>query len=222
MTKINFLLKRNWVFLILLCLFSNLLVTTAAMAEPPSSTSLTHIIKEAKTQYGINYFRMVMPGALYRGGSCGERTPLPVSALQKLCNDDFKVAVYVYSKGWSGSPTRLIKCGKNEISYIRERWDHPQEVHQILKKLHDLIIAGKGAMYVHCWYGVHASGYVATVALMQFCNLSPAQGVVYWNSNTPKKLQYSKVQNMIYNFKRDPALQLTKEQQARVCPKISF
>ncbi len=206
-----------------LCLYLLIIAlgNSLALANPPISHDLTQTIAGTKAKYGTDRFRMVMPGTLYRGGSSGSKGPLSNSSLQALCKDGFKVAAYVYGSGWNHSnTTQLITCNKNEMSYLMRRWDHPREVHQLLEKLHHLITTEEGPMYVHCWYGVHASGYVATVALMQFCNLSPAQGVAYWNSNVPQKLQYTKVQNRIRNFKPDPALQLTSEQQARVCPTL--
>ena len=58
-----------------------------------------------------------------------------------------------------------------------------------------------------------------TAALMQFCDLSGEEGVTYWNSNVAKTIQYPKVQQMIRAFKPYPELEISAEQQARVCPK---
>jgi hypothetical protein len=100
-----------------------------------------------------------------------------------------------------------------------KRWDYPSEVRSVLESLHRIIQEGRGAMYVHCWYGVHASGYIAAVALMQFCGFSPEAAVEYWNSNVAASIRYEKVQNMIRAFKPYPDLEISPGLQARVCPR---
>lgn len=195
-----------------------LLFTETSLAEVPSSSNLTQIILNSKARYGLENFKIVMPGTLYRGGSSGDKAPLSVKSAQALCKDGFSTAIYVYNRNWDNK-SHLTKCQSGQLEYLMLRWDHPSEVHQVLKKLKYIIDKRTGPMYVHCWYGVHASGYVAAVALKQFCGFSNSQAISYWNSNVPKKIQYAKVQTMIQNFKPYPDLLITAEQQARVCLK---
>lgn len=186
------------------------------IAEPPVPQSLTQKIPGAKAKYGLDNFKMVMPGVLYRGGGTGPRTPLATAPLQALCNEGFSAAVYVYGKGWRGA--RSVNCGNGQLTYVSKRWDHLNEQREILEELHDIIQRGRGAMYVHCWYGVHASGYIVATALMQFCGLSSAQAVAYWNSNVPRTIQYPKVQARIRAFKPYSDLQISAAERTRVCP----
>ena len=189
----------------------------SVMAQLPVVQSVTHVIPGSQAKYGVNNFKMVMPGVLYRGGGTGPQAPLTSDPLQALCNDGFEAAVYVYGKGWRGGP-RLVSCGNGRLTYVSKRWDHPDKQHEIMQELYNIIQEGHGAMYVHCWYGMHASGYIAASALKQFCGLSDEKAVAYWNSNVPQKLQYPNVQAKVRAFKPYPELQIGAEQQARVCP----
>ena len=190
----------------------------SVLAEPPAGPDVTHVIPGSHAKYGVNNFKMVIPGVLYRGGGTGPQAPLTSAPLQALCADGFVAAVYAYGKGWQGGP-RSVSCGAGQLTYVSKRWDHPDEQHEIMKRLHSIIQEGHGAMYVHCWYGIHASGYIAATALKQFCGLSDERAVAYWNSNVPQKIQYPAVRAKVRGFKPFPELQITAEQQARVCPK---
>jgi hypothetical protein len=190
--------------------------SASLIAAPLSSNDLTHAIPTAKIHYGLDNFKIVMPGVLYRGGSSGDKLPLASSSLQALCNDGFSTAVYVYSRGESKKSQSII-CQKGQMDYVQHSWDNPTEVHKIHKILYQIITAHKGPMYVHCWYGMHASGYVAATALIQFCGLSNSQAINYWKSHVPVKIQYKKVQDMIRGFKPDPAFKLSPIEQAHHC-----
>lgn len=188
-------------------------------ANDLDSQSLTQPIVQANIKYSVSNFKMVMPGLLYRGGTDNDsRRPLSQITLNKLCENNFKYAVYAYNTNWEYGSENVTSCKNNKIIYINRQWNQPKQVSDVLKKLYMLIQDGDGSMYIHCWYGVHASGYISAVALMQFCSLTPSQGLDYWNSNVPSKLRYSKVQNMILNFKPDSHLFLTDLQQKKYCP----
>jgi hypothetical protein len=193
-----------------------LLSSTAALASPPNG-SLTKEIPGANKRYaGIKNFKMVMPGVLYRGGGTGGKVPLGDAQLDALCADGFTSATYAYKTGWSGPQSAT--CGNNRISYDYRQWDNASALKSTLSEIHDIIRTGQGAMYVHCWYGVHASGYVVSAALMQFCGYSADQAVAYWNSNVPAKLQYPKVQQKIRAFTPYKEFSISAADQARVCP----
>ncbi len=207
----------------LIALFA--LISTVAQAAPMEGVSLTTLNKQADVKYGVYNYKPVMPGVLYRGGSTtstptGQQAPLSSSSQQALCNDGFDAAVYAYPAGWSGGD-KSIRCANGQMTYVDRRWDHPNEVHDVMAELHNIIVEGKGAMYVHCYYGVHASGFLATVALMQFCGLKGQAAIDYWDSNVPAKIRYPKVHDMINAYRVDPALAITPEQAARVCPSVA-
>jgi len=197
-----------------------LLLSVSAGAAPMESVNLTTQNKAANARYDLFNYKTVMPGVLYRGGSTGpkgSKAPLSVKATAALCQDGFDAAVYAYSTGWKGDD-KPIQCEGGQLTYTMKRWDRPKEQRVVLEELRNIIVEGKGAMYVHCYYGVHASGYIVTTALMQFCGLTPEQGVAYWNSNVAKSIQYEKVQKMIRAFKPYEDLKISAAQQARVCP----
>ena len=200
-----------------------MIATSAASAAPVIAGNVTQTIKELQDRYHTSYVRMVMPGVLYRGGSTqgNEKAHLPLNndSLNRLCEDGFDAVVYGYGNNFGGPKTG--SCSKGTISYVSKRWDHPNEIHDVMVELHNIIVEGKGAMYVHCWYGVHASGTLAATALRQFCGLSGDQAVKYWESTVPSsKLWYPNVISAIKAFKPDPSLNISPDQQARVCPNL--
>lgn len=198
-----------------------MLVAGSVWAQPPIMDNVTHEVPGARAKYGLTNFKMVMPGVLYRGGTTvgREGNPMTAASLEALCNDGFGSATYVYSQNWAGD-SKTISCNNGQLTYRMNRWNNENEVNDLLRELKIIIDDGKGAMYVHCWYGVHASGFVVTAALKQFCGLSDEQALAYWNSNAPKRIQYPKVQEMVRRFRSDPALNITAEQKARVCPNL--
>ena len=204
----------------LVCLMVSAAPASAEMANAPSVTVL---IPDMMKQYGVSNLRMVMPGVLYRGGSTAgtenNRAPLLSSTQQALCNGGFSAIVYGYGNNWHGGSGQSISCSNGQATYVSKRWDHPGEIHDAMKELHDIITQQKGAMYVHCWYGVHASGTLASAALRQFCGLSGDQAVRYWESTVPSRsLWYPNVLSAIRNFQPDPALSISEEEKKRVCP----
>jgi len=175
------------------------------------------IMQTGSQFHGIRDFREVMPGALYRGGANNGHAPLSHDELNALCEDDIGTAIYLYSTGFSGPS--ITHCSKGSLDYIDRGWEgqgraavHEQIYHAIKNK-------GK-PIFIHCWYGIHATGAVAATALIQFCNLPPKQAVGYWKVGVPAKLQYPKVIQSITGFKPNPALQLTPEERDQYCPRF--
>jgi len=116
---------------------------------------------------------------------------LTAASAQALCQAGFDAVVYAYTTGWSGGD-KSIKCANGPLTYTMKRWDDPDAVQGVLKEIHNIIQDGHGAMYPHCYSGVHASGFEVTAALMQFCGLSDEEGVRYWNSNVAKTFSIPK------------------------------
>jgi hypothetical protein len=202
---------------------SLLLSNTSASAEVVNAPNVSTTIPSMMKQYDVSNLRMVMPGVLYRGGLTAgtenTRAPLQSSSQQALCNDGFDAIVYGYSNNWHGGSGISISCDKGQATYVSKRWDHPDEIHDAMNLLHKIIVDKKGAMFVHCWYGVHASGTLAATALRQFCGLSGDQAVRYWESTVPSRsLWYPTVLNAVRSFKPDPALNISQEDKERVCP----
>ena len=180
-------------------------VSTSAIAAP-----------SANSYGGLKNVKTVMPGVLYRGGGAGGRTPIGEAQLDALCEGGFSHATYAYKTGWTG--TKNVSCGNNRINYEYRQWDSASALKSTFRDLHDIIRGGSGAMYVHCWYGVHASGYVSALALMQFCGYSSEEAVAYWKKHVPAKLQYQKVIDKIRQFQPHKEFEISSGDRARVCP----
>lgn len=167
--------------------------------------------------FSVRDFREVMPGVLYRGGATlgKDRTALSTAQLKSLCEAGVGSAYYLYSKS---IPTSKFSCSSGkQVDYDSMDWSKaPSTVNkQIYKSIHD----GADPVFVHCWYGIHATGFVSATALIQFCGYSNNEAVAYWKVGIAPSLQYQKVIDKILAFERDPSLTLTPAEQDRVCPK---
>lgn len=186
--------------------------------------------------YGTRNFRAVLKGVLYRGGGNNyyHRTaprenmnPLPNDGLQSLCKEGFGNSVYLYTKNFETAPVATNCAGpnnsQNKLTYIQES-PHEDEAAaaRVLKMIYDKLMNKTDArpIYVHCWNGWHASGYISTLALRQFCGVSAADGVKYWNINTDginKGAPYDAIRAKILAFKPNPALNISAGLQSKVC-----
>ena len=211
-----------------LMLSLGLLVGAGAVAQP-AGTEDADMKKEklfpTGSGAGLTHFRVVMPGVLYRGGTegprasvDGPRAPLRNQSLQALCKAGFSQAVYAYRTGWNG--TENVSCDGNSLQYDYHQWDNRAALKQVFIKLHGIITQGKGAMYVHCWYGLHASGFISATALAQFCGWDSHKAADYWDSVIPPSIRYPKEHAQVASFVRftDPELQISVQDAARVCP----
>jgi hypothetical protein len=176
------------------------------------------IMQTGSQFHGIRDFREVMPGVLYRGGANNGHAPLSHDELNALCEDDIGTAIYLYTTGFSGPS--VTHCSKGSLDYIDKGWEGSGRT-AVHKQIYDVIKNRRKPVFIHCWYGIHATGAVAATALMQFCNVSPQQAVNYWKVGVPAKLQYPKVIQSIMSFKPDPALRLTPEERDQYCPHFS-
>lgn len=181
----------------------------------PTQVCAQKIMQTGTNFHGIRDFREVMPGALYRGGANNGHAPLSHEELDALCEDDIGTAIYLYTTGFVGPS--VTHCSKGSLDYIDKGWEGRGRA-AVHKKIYDAIKNKGKPVFVHCWYGIHATGAVAATALMQFCNTSPKQAVDYWKVGIPAKLQYSRVIQGITTFKPDPVLQLTPAERGQYCP----
>jgi hypothetical protein len=176
------------------------------------------IMQTGSQFHGIRDFREVMPGVLYRGGANNGHAPLSHDELNALCEDDIGTAIYLYTTGFSGPS--VTHCSKGSLDYIDKGWEGSGRT-AVHKQIYDVIKNKGKPVFIHCWYGIHATGAVAATALMQFCNVSPQQAVNYWKVGIPAKLQYPRVIQSIMSFTPDPALRLTPEERDQYCPHFS-
>jgi hypothetical protein len=171
---------------------------------------------------GMSFFRPVLSGVLYRGGFKGgdkNRTGLSNSQRKELCEKGFSKAFYAdFGKNTDYGKT---SCSAGTLDYESARSSRPSAV---MKAIHDVIEKqNEGPVFVHCMWGVHSSGALSAMALVQFCGWSEERAKKYWNdarNNAPCGGGCDKwIDNKFKNFKVDPSLKISKAQQAAICPK---
>lgn len=171
---------------------------------------------------GLAFVRPVLSGVLYRGGFKGgdkARTGLSGSQRKQLCEAGFSAARYIdFGKHTEYGKT---SCSSGQLTYAAGKSTRPDDV---MKELHDIIKnPGTGPMYVHCMWGVHSSGAVSAMALVQFCGWSEERAKKYWNE-ARNGADCSDgcdawIDHHFEHFKVNPALTISAAEQAAICPK---
>lgn len=192
------------------------------------------VTKVEGAPYGVRNFRVVLDGLVYRGGAnnffpnrAGDvkrnnHNPLKAEALQTLCENDFDTAVYLYGTNFASAPKNVTCDRGRRLTYLSlPPLDRNENVTKILRLIHERIVSENSKrIYLHCWNGWHASGFISALTLRQFCGLSADDAVAYWDRNTDgnnKASRYKKIREQIRSFKPDPALGLSADQKTRLC-----
>jgi hypothetical protein len=172
---------------------------------------------------GLARVRPVLKGVLYRAGFSGgdkEHDGLSGSQRRDLCEAGFSGARYIDF----GSHTHFgqTPCGGNRLDYQKGSSNHTRD---LMRDIHDVIQdPGKGPILVHCMWGVHSSGAVSAMALMQFCGWSPSRAKAYWQEARNGAPCGSSdcgewIDKKFARFKVDPGLVPGKAQQVAICPR---
>jgi len=188
--------------------------------------------------YGLRNLRVVLHGVMYRGGANNvfHRThprdnanPLPEDGIENLCKEGFESGNYLYSTRYSSASSkklcenRLSKTA-HELKYTNRLFDKDADVRKLLGEIHAIASDGsRGPLYSHCWNGWHASGFLATVTLRQFCGVSASKAVEYWDKNTDgnnKNKRYEKIRERIRKFKPFSELKINEDIKKQICPKV--
>lgn len=168
--------------------------------------------------------KTVLKGVLYFGGSDRHRALLSSGTQKFLCENGFSAVYSVYDTPGSSS----ISCGGNVARYRKvgeasSSGNGGSKVREFLESIYDVIQSNGrlGPIYLHCWYGVHASNTLAQIALKQFCGLSDSQLTKNWDavdlydslgrSGMQKNLQ------KIYNFEPYSDLQISDSARRTIC-----
>ena len=192
---------------------------TARSGGPSSEEMLVRNTQGAVE--GTSFFRPVMSGVLYRGGFKGgdkARTGLSGSQRTALCEKGFSRAFYAdFGKNTDYDTT---SCSAGSLDYKSARSSRPSD---FLKGVHSVIEnPDKGPVFVHCMWGVHSSGALSAMALVQFCGWSEDRAKQYWNkarNNAPCGGGCdSWIDAKFKHFKYDPALEISDAQRAAICP----
>ncbi len=184
--------------------------------------------------YGVRNFRVVLNGIYYRGGANNtyhrsdkrsNTNPLPDDGLKNLCEEGFQEAVYLYTTNYN-TAAKLTSCTMangqpNQLTYLQiSAFDQVnEETH--LRKIHDHIKGNVlGPIYEHCWNGWHASGYVAAIALKQFCGYSNEEADTYWVRNTDGNDKgMDSIRGKLKAFKALNQFSITAEEKSLICPR---
>ena len=204
-----------------------LLLPTAATAEDftarsggPSNSDMLARSMSGQPD-GMAFFRPVLNGVLYRGGFKGGdkgRTGLSDTQKQSLCLSGFSEAFYAdFGKNTTYGTT---SCGAGSLEYKSARSSRPAAV---MKDIHQTIVSGSGPVLIHCMWGVHSSGALSAMALVQFCGWSEQRAKDYWNearNGAPCSGGCDGwIDGKFANFSVDASFEISDAQRAAICPK---
>ena len=106
------------------------------------------------------------------------------------------------------------------MDYEAARSSRPANV---MKAVHNSIVSKGGPVLVHCMWGVHSSGALSEMALVQFCGWSEDRAKAYWDearNGAPCSSGCGKwIDEKFKGFSVDPALKISAAQQSAICPK---
>lgn len=193
-----------------------------------SQTSFFYGINSKRVEFGVDNMKPAILGILYRGGSNGTRNKskdkdsgtLRKDQLISLCQAGFSTVVYAYGANKNIIPTidcQMTDGRPNTLKYLGVKYSEKEKFVEIID---DVIRNKKGPVYDHCWNGFHASGELAAIALMQFCDFSSVEAAEYWDLNQPNKtLNMTSLKNRIKQFKPINSIaQLNSADREAFCP----
>jgi hypothetical protein len=188
---------------------------------------------------GTTNFRTVLHGVLYRGGTAAslnpnhdpKAPPLDEKALGRLCSEDYGSVFYLYQTVFPEGPFSCVKRNQ-QAGTVTYRSREPVEVTKervaIPKPavIKELLVAVKESaegrqsnpIFMHCWSGRHASGFIAALALRQFCGFSGDKASRYWADGTDGASNFPSFHEGIKSFEPYPELMITNELKGLICP----
>ena len=185
--------------------------------------------------YGTRNMRPILHGVAYRGGANNyyhltdkrhNHNPIPLDGMNNLCKEGFSKGVYLYRENFENSPLgdtcSCVDGGWNKFQYYQKDYYDSSDVYDMLEMVHESIIYDSiGPVYLHCWNGWHASGYISAVILKQFCGYSDWNAVNYWDlgtdgANTSPRYQHQR--ERIKDFKPYPEFLISDSLQKCLCP----
>lgn len=195
--------------------------TYTARAGGPSNDAMVSKSHSGPAE-GMAMFRPVLSGVLYRAGFKGgdkARTGLTAAQKKALCDAGFSQATYIdFGKNATFDTTT---CSTGKMSYAAGKSTRPASV---MKEIYAIIKnPEKGPMVVHCMWGVHSSGAISAMALVQFCGWSEDRAKAYWdkarNGADCSDGCDAWIDHHFDTFEFDPSLKISAAEQAAICPK---
>lgn len=187
--------------------------------------------------YGTRNMRPILHGVAYRGGANNyyhktdkrnNHNPIPLDGMHGLCQEGFSRGVYLYRENFENSPVgdtcNCIDSTLNKMVYEQRDYFDSTHVYDMLKSTYDAATQPEvGPVYLHCWNGWHASGFIAAVILKQFCGYSDWDAVNYWDLGTDganTSPRYQTQRERIKKFEPYPELMISDSLQDCLCPPL--
>lgn len=185
--------------------------------------------------YGTRNMRPILHGVAYRGGANNyyhktdkrkNQNPLPYDGMTGLCREGFSKGVYLYRNNYEEYPTAdtcdCVDSSYNRLEYLQLDYFDSVHVYEMLKMTYEAATNPEvGPVYLHCWNGWHASGYISAVILRQFCEFSSWDAVNYWDLGTDganTSPRYQTQRERIKDFVPYDEFKIDKKLQECLCP----
>lgn len=185
--------------------------------------------------YGARNLRPILHGVAYRGGANNyfhktdkrkNANPLPNDGIENLCQEGFSSSVYLYRTNFETAPPyqecNCVNGTKNEMEYYQYDYFDEKHIYEMLELVYKSAKdTNQGPVYLHCWNGWHASGFISAVILKQFCGFSDLDAVAYWDLGTDganMSPRYTSIREKIMNFKPYDEFLLEDSLGNKICP----
>ncbi|UKN00844.1 OmpA family protein [Paracrocinitomix mangrovi] len=185
--------------------------------------------------YGTRNMRPILHGVAYRGGANNyfhktdkrkNQNPLPLDGMSGLCKEGFSAGVYLYRQNFEESPIgdtcNCVDNSWNNFKYYQYDYYDSSHVYEMIKMTYNAATQEEtGPVYLHCWNGWHASGYISAVILKQFCGFSDWDAVNYWDLGTDganTSPRYQTQRERIKEFQPYPEFMISDSLQKCLCP----
>jgi len=226
----------------LLKLSSNLNLTPEYYKARYVETDLMYKITDNKgdgfdSLYGTRNMRPILHGVAYRGGANNyyhktdkrdNHNPIPLDGMHGLCQEGFSKGIYLYRENFEeyvlGDTCNCVDSTLNKFEYQQRDYYDSAHVYDMLKSTYESAVNPEvGPVYLHCWNGWHASGFIAAVILKQFCEFSDWDAVNYWDLGTDganTSPRYQTQRERIKAFQPYPEFEISDSLQACLCPPL--
>jgi outer membrane protein OmpA-like peptidoglycan-associated protein len=185
--------------------------------------------------YGTRNVRPILHGIAYRGGGNNyfhktakrkNQNALPDDGITNLCQEGFSKSVYLYQAKFNDSYNEVtcncIDGDKNNMEYLQLDYFDEKHIYQMLKMVHESATKPEtGPVYLHCWNGWHASGFISAIILKQFCGYNSIDAVKYWDLGTDganSSPHYQTIRKQIRDFVPYPEFNITDALGNKICP----
>ena len=184
--------------------------------------------------YGTRNLRPILHGVAYRGGANNyfhksakrkNSNPLPEDGIKGLCQEGFSNSIYLYRTNFDTiRPLDSCACVNNTVNqmqYAQYDYFDKEDIYNMLKMVHNSAKDSTvGPVYLHCWNGWHASGFISALILKQFCDYTDLEAVSYWDLGTDganTSPRYRKIRDDIKAFKPYSEFLINDELGNKIC-----